>query len=351
VKPQDKMKFFLSPIPSSGDINSYLTSFHHALQQRVQVVNERPVSRAIDLLKGSVRSNVMIVNWPEDIIFLRFGFPQLVLSALTLALYRTFGGTIVWVCHNKDSHVKKWPWLRRLIRRFYSKVSSHIIVHASNAVQHFDEHASQKVHYFPHPAYTREVNNSDAMACDIDVLIWGTISRYKGLTEFVQNYVQHACSFQVRIVGKADPVYFDELKQLTVGLNIQVENRYLSADELNALFQRSRIILLPYIGEDTFSSGALIHSLNANKIIVGPAAGNFIDLAKAGACLTYSNSSELFSTLKSLLLEEGVYASTLFKLRRGILDYLTSNQWDGFAGNLVELIVLGNQKLVLEQKS
>lgn len=346
-----KYKYFFSPQPAAQK-NDFIDHFYETLSKKVNVINygKRPISMSADYLRYSLQADVMILNWPEDILHLRLGILQLFSSFIILAFFKLKGGKIVWICHNKQSHRKKYKWLRKITRSFYTKISDAIIVMSKDALNYFFK-VKHKVHFLNHPTYLNpEIIKEDKTEAIIDVFIWGTISPYKGLNEFIESYRRYKNSFRVKIIGSADKIYFEIIKQKAQGLNIDVVDKFLTSEELVYYFENSRIILLPYGLEDTFSSGALIHSLCSNKIIIGPAIGNFIDLNKSGACLVYENFSDLFSIINSLLKDKDFYEQQLLKLRNGIKKYYDSNSWENFIDKIVHIICKSEISAIAESK-
>lgn len=332
--------YFFSPQPTLQTANKYIVRFYEKLSERVEVVNfnRKPVSASIDIFRYAFKSDVMILNWPEDVMHLRFGIPQFIITLFSLIIFRIKGGKIVWVCHNKDSHFKRFGPLRKFARIFFTNQSQHIIVHSEDALRYFTK-SGRKVSFLNHPVYEKlHLKSESPDPATIDVLIWGNITPYKGLTEFIENYKKCNVSFGVTIIGKANKEYFKQLTKQATGLNISIIDHFLSDEELDQYFRKSKIILLPYLDHDTFSSGALIHSLNSLKLVIGPSVGNFIDLKKAGACLTYVDHDDLFKMVNDLLSDYEKYISKLRELQQGIEKYYVSNSWDHFIENLLDIV-------------
>src|SRR5438094_6475050 len=135
-------KYFFSPQPTIKKTNEYVDSFYESLSEKVDLINYGiPAGpRSVDFLKYSFGSDVMILNWPEDILHLRFGPLQTLLCYFTLSLYRLKGGKIVWICHNKNSHKRKHRFLSNLTRKFFTSISNYIIVHSQDALHYFYSH-------------------------------------------------------------------------------------------------------------------------------------------------------------------------------------------------------------------
>ena len=345
-------KYFFSPQPTTQTKNEFIDHFYDTLARNVVVINyeKKAISRSVDYFRYSFRTNVMILNWPEDIIHLRFGIIQLFFSFFVLAFFKLKGGKIVWICHNKESHKKNYKLLRNMTRSFYTKISDLIVVLSSDALNHFSK-VKEKVSFLNHPVYMTpgliEKHNNEEQT---DVLIWGNISPYKGLSEFIESYRSHNNIFKVKIIGHSEKAYLKILTEKATGLNIEIVDRFLSKEELVHQFENSKIILLPYKDIDTFSSGALVHSLCSNKIIIGPAIGNFIDLKQVNACLVYNSYPQLFILINSLLNNKYYYDEELEKLRKGILQYYNNNTWENFVRQLVSLVTKNNQKNFINKK-
>ncbi|MEP7230451.1 MAG: glycosyltransferase [Ginsengibacter sp.] len=333
-------KYFFNPQPITQRKNEYIDHFYDTLAKKVNLLNygKKAISRSIDYLRYSIRADVMILNWPEDILHLRFGILQLFSSFIIITFFKIKGGKIVWICHNRESHKKNLKWLRKLTRSFYTKISDVIIVLSKDALDHFSE-IKHKVHFLNHPVYLNPgIIKEDNTEAYIDVLIWGHISPYKGLNEFIEAYKKNNQSFGVKIIGHANKQYLEIIKQKADGLNIDIIDKFLTEKELVHYFNASKIIVLPYQNRDTFSSGALIHSLCSNKIIIGAAVGNFIDLHQYGACLVYEDLKNLFTIIDSLLENQRYYNEELTRLRWGIRDYYDSNSWEYFVDKVLNIV-------------
>lgn len=344
--PNHRPKLFISPRPSYKSWNGYIANLADSLSGNMNVLNREPilVRRSIDLLRNFYKADVLLLNWPEDIPSLKFGLIQSVLFNFLVVLARLKGSKIIWVCHNRKSHHKEFPKFNQLNRAFFKKIAHKILVHSGDAQEHLAKEA-QKVFYLPHPRYERlepkQIVLPASLTTHSDVLIWGAIKPYKGLEKFIEEYRKSGSTFHTLIIGKAKPDYHHQLQSFAKGTNIRIENCFLNDDELSVLFSQTKIVLLPYLLSDTFSSGALIHSLNSHKIVIGPEIGNFIDLRAENACLTYTNYKHLFATISDLLSNEAQYDQTLQRLRKGMDHYYDNNSWDQFADKLCNVLFPG----------
>jgi beta-1,4-mannosyltransferase len=336
MKKRDTRRIYFSPTPTGIKTNEYVDRFVEVLNQRSTIVNYKkpPLPRCLDMLKYAFSSDTMLLNWPEDVVHLRWGIFQYFLTVLILFFYKLFGGKVVWICHNKNTHKKGREFLSNHARQFFTWIADYIIVHSTDAKRHFSK--QKKVTFLHHPRYEKRLQPLGAnQSPQYDVLIWGNLSPYKGLVEFIREYKRSGHSFSVQIVGKDENGYGAILKEEAEGLNITIHNQFLGEEELEECFASCKIILLPYLDKDTFSSGALIHSLNAQRVVLGPAIGNFIDINKLGACLVYHNNEELFTTLSRLLSSGEIYRETLASVTAGINAFYNRNSWEYFVDELL----------------
>lgn len=330
-------KWFFSPKPVPCINNEYVSSFYEALHKETIVVDykDKSISRSIDIIKSCLGAEVMVLNWPEDIGNTKYGFIQVLLSICGVLIFKIRNGFLIWVCHNKKSHTIKFKYINQFLRRFYFSLSDKIIVHSSDAIDQLPK--SDKITFFNHPVYN-SINGDKKCEDNIDVLVWGSIEPYKGILELIEQYKKHHQNFRLKVIGKAQEEYFSKLLHTSKELNIHLENRFINSQELDNYFAAAKIILLPYSHSDTFSSGSLIHSLNARKIIIGPSLGNFLDLEKCSACLTYKDYRSLFYLINKLLMDKSYYDITLKQMNIGASNYIKDNSWDLFAKRLVNSI-------------
>lgn len=331
--------YFFSPRPDHRVHNNYINSFYHHLTQKVGVLNQhdKVMGRSTELMKYALKAKVLILNWPEDIVHLRFGWLQAICFNLAVLLVKAKGGKVVWVCHNKKSHATGKVWLGQLNRGFFMHIADKIIVHSRDAVTTLKE-VRQKTIFLPHPRYERIASASAGSNNKRQALIWGNITPYKGLEEFIEDYKKWQAQIPVHIVGNGPAAYISRLQNKAAGTPITIQNARLTELQLHQAFDKSSVIVLPYQKTDTFSSGALIHSLNANKIILGPRVGNFIDLAETGACIAYRDNEELFALLNRLYQDPAYYQEQLQKAQAGMNLYYEQNTWERMVAQVVDSI-------------
>jgi beta-1,4-mannosyltransferase len=328
-----KKNIYFSPQPSPLISNDYILSFNDALRKHFTIVNDRDRFRpaVIKEFFASFKVDYFILNWPEDIVTKKGGIIQLWLGFLNIYLLKLAGGKLVWICHNRFPHGNRFKGIRVRALKWYIRHADLILTHAREATVFLKDkqHFKKDLIYFPHPVYTGEIGSADQRSeIQSDILIWGNITPYKGILEFIQEYKKRNCTYKVDIIGKCNSeIYFQQLKKVADGLPVHLKNTFLPDDQLKSAFENTRLILLPYNDETIFASGSLIHSLMSEKIIIGPASGNFKDLEDLGCCFTFSNYCSLFILLDRFLTDCDRYKTTVSHVKKSIDLYKQKYTW------------------------
>jgi glycosyltransferase involved in cell wall biosynthesis len=96
------------------------------------------------------------------------------------------------------------------------------------------------------------------------IILFGMQDRYKGADLLIKSLLLLPSSYlnklRVKIVGRADPVYYDECKVEAAHLNVEWENSYVPSRELYQSIGESDLILLPY--RNITQSGVLLLALS-----------------------------------------------------------------------------------------
>jgi len=204
-----------------------------------------------------------------------------------------------------------------------------ILTHSSEGINYAKEilpGSEKKVNYFPHPVKDRRASKKHNIRYDI--LIWGTISPYKGIDEYL-NFLKKnnlADKFKTYIVGKSTSEdYFQKLVGFSSEM-ITIENKFISDEDLQQLIAKSRIVLFTYSKSSILSSGVLMDSLGYGANIIGPQVGAFSDLGNEGILNTYTNFDELIPIInKHVEIENSEQRSNKLD------EFLKENTWDKFA--------------------
>jgi glycosyltransferase involved in cell wall biosynthesis len=164
-----------------------------------------------------------------------------------------------------------------------------------------DRLSKKKLNVFHHP-----IEQNKALLLNepfqFDLLIWGKVSPYKGITEFVEHVAQSSVlrNYNILIAGKFDSdVHYQRIVS-TKPNNIVVRNQFVSEEEMVKLFQQSRFVLFTYISDSVLSSAALCKSLSYEKEVIGSNIGSFKDLGEKNLIYTYRTFSDLEALLTDL---------------------------------------------------
>lgn len=301
-----------------------------ALSQEYDIVNKQSSLGLLDLLLRLPKTDIIYLNWIEDIAGKRLAIFQAMLFFLIIFLAKAFQIKIIWFVHNNISHFKKNLWLKKIIVAALAKHADVVIAHSREVTLNIP---ACKFHSFDHPLEAYNPLES-AHSPAYDLLIWGTVSAHKGVKEFLKfNYSSPELSaYRILIAGKfQSQAYYESLRKFLLP-NIIIDNKILTEAELEEYFRTSRYVLFTYNSASVLSSAALCKTLSYGKSVIGPARGSFKDLAKKGLIYNYEDFKGL-----SILLEK-------LKDQKNILDeaklkkYIQANSWSCFAEFVIETI-------------
>ena len=298
------MKVFFYPFSANRESsNPFGFNFVSSLaEQGVDVVNyKKQITRYSVFDMFLMKSDAYILNWIEDLPNRKFGNLLAIMFLSFFFIQRLRGKKFVWVFHNIESHYKENALSRRIKKSLINHAYFFITLSGKGRAI-LSQKTKKNIIFLNHPI------NSDLLSIEAkpskksyDVLIWGSIIRYKGILEFLQYLHDKGMSerFRVLVVGGCKDVsYFEELSKLTSS-TIEIEKRMADFAEVKGLIQQSKFVLFPYIGNSVSSSGALIDTITMGGNSVGPCVGAFEDLQKEGVCFTYQNYEELIQIISS----------------------------------------------------
>lgn len=334
-------KLYFYPISSRNEkivsFNPYTFDFVASIEQFFTIVNkDKPSNKGIfDVFKYLFKIEYIIFNWIEDLPEKKGGFFQTLFFFILMALSKLAGVKIVWVMHNRLSHSKKHLWLKDLIFNQLIRKSDFILTHSSEGVTHGEnikQGSKNRIHYFPHPVKDRR--NMRQNSTQFDILIWGTISPYKGILEFLRllNEKNYQNNYKILIIGKSTTQdYFGSLLQYSND-NVNIKDDFIDDVVLKELISHSKIVLFTYAKSSILSSGALMDSIGFGGNVVGPDVGAFADLAKEGIINTYKESDEMFTIIDAVLANNDNFRN------ESIDQFLQANSWNKFAENIFQLL-------------
>ena len=314
--------------------NPYIENLKCALSQNGLTINLSPAKSAfLDLIKNGFRSDLIVLNWIENVPSNKFGIFQTLALLIYFNILKPLGVRIVWVRHNKQTRRHRRIGLHKILERALCLYSDHIIQHSLDAAPNL----SGKVIFMQHP---NNLNPGDILSptyqesAPIDFLIWGTLLPYKGVLEFLRLIAGDAAlgKFNIHIAGKCPDKNYWRALIMEKTDNVRILDKYVEKHELKELFRISRFILFTYRKDSVLSSGVLIDSLLAGKRIIAPNCGAFRDIAEShGFVSIYEELTEI----------SAIYAANYHNYildQSELKDFLLENSWQKMGEKLKALI-------------
>lgn len=320
-----------------GLYNPYIDDLIQSFGQYYSFANlEKPSSTGIfDILKYIKKLDFIFFHWIEKLPGMRGGFIQTIFLFCLIPILRLFNVKIIWTMHNKLSHSGKHARFTKAIFKLMLKKSSVILTHSTEGI-YFGEsmvaNSEKNAHYFSHPVKDRRIQK--AKSPENDILIWGTISPYKGIDKFLEFLYQNKLEekFKVLIVGKVSTPEYAKQLQKFVNNKIRIENKFIEDDDLQNLIAASNIVLFTYSKSSILSSGVLMDSLGYGANVIGPKVGAFNDLAKEGIVNCYDDYNDMMEKIDAEL------NSPIDSAKNTFDNFLLENTWEKYAENVHALL-------------
>jgi glycosyltransferase involved in cell wall biosynthesis len=334
-------KIYLYPISARNDkivsFNPYTFDFVDYIGEYYEVVNKNnPSGKGIlNILWYLFKIDYVFLNWIENLPEKKAGTFQSLFFLTLVFFFRLTRVKIVWIMHNKLSHNKDHLFLKKIIFNTLISHADFIISHSNEGISYagsIKPGSEKRTHYFPHPVKDRRMETNEEK--QFDILIWGTLSPYKGILEFLR--LLHEKDLQnkytILVIGiSTSKEYYDSLLQYTND-NITLKDDFLSDDILRSLINQSKIVLFTYAKSSILSSGVLMDSIGFGATVVGPYVGAFADLSKEGIISTYHDTVDLFAVIDGLIAKQENYDTPQIE------DFLKANSWEEFAKNIHQLL-------------
>ena len=316
--------------------NPYVEDLEKVLESHYTIVNEKYNTKGVlEFFKYLPKADIYFLNWIEDLPVYRYGKLQVVVFLFFLFLCRILNKRIVWVLHNKYSHLlSKNKWTDFMYTVLMSK-SSLIITHSKEGIdfgrKYYPKHA-HKIKYIFHP--TKEPFPNLAYSKKYDFLIWGSIRPYKGILEFLRFTKSNSDikSLKTLIVGQcSDPDYKDELSTL-LSNTVELKDAFFEMDEIVRLAGQSRFVLFTHKATSVLSSGALIDTIRMHSRIIGPDIGAFKDLEHLSFVNTYKEYEEIHDIHTRYVDSNDEFDDTELD------EFSKNNSWEKFGDQLHSLL-------------
>jgi len=327
---------FIYPIGDSDKShtkNPYISNFITALNKQVKVVNYKEKNRLgiIDAYRYFFKSDIFILNWTENIPSMKFGILQFISFVFLPFVIKLFNKEFIWVLHNKKPH-SEGSFMANYCMRISAKRSTKIITHSKEGVEFISDKYNlidlNKVLYMPHPVYLNSIIDNSRNEITWDYIIWGTISKYKGILEFLTELSNSSFTHgkKILVCGYCpDSNYLKKIRNYESS-DVTIIEGFLEEVELSSYIARSTCILFLYQESTVLSSGALIKSLSYKKQIIGPNIAAFKDLKELELIDTYVEYDDIFKININ---------NNKMKVEK-INTFVMENNWDNFATNLLK---------------
>jgi beta-1,4-mannosyltransferase len=327
---ESKKRIYLYPITPyvyQKGANGYILNVIKILSEEFTVINKSTKLGMFDLFRKLPKCDIIYFNWIADLADKRLGYLQIPVLFFILVCSKILNIKIAWFIHNDVSHTPKNWFAKKLIRRMMMLFADVSFSH-SNELSLIKKLPEIKV--FDHPMEELDMIDN-IVSPSYDALIWGSVSQYKGISEFVEfNAATEKLNEQcILIAGKfSSENLYKNIESLKKD-NLEIVNKVVEEDELIDLFTRSRYIIFCYRSASVLSSAALCKTLSHGKTIIGPNIGAFKELGRKGLIYTYESFEELAEMLGRFK------SSPEFIDQRLIKDYTQQTSWTSFKDFLV----------------
>lgn len=316
----------------------YIKDFLEALrlERNINIANEAHKNPLISLLRKKNQGDIFIFNWFESIPDFKYGILQTFIAIFLIISIKFRNQKIIWILHNKRPHANGYRHAKILLGKLIARFSDLIITHATDGIEVVKQnypYALNKTTFLHHPTKNRLSCISKPQQTPIyDLLIWGTITKYKGVIEFVKFLHSHPCmKYKVCIIGKcaSTDIYKELTKSLPRGVSFIHEK--VSFEELGKYISKTRFVLSPYFSESILSSGILMDSLSFGAKIIGPNTGAFKDYANEPRLKVYNFQS--FNDIPNIITEHKDEKISIEEYE----DFLNEHNWEHFIKEIIKL--------------
>jgi glycosyltransferase involved in cell wall biosynthesis len=309
--------------------NPYIDDFIDSMGAYCKFANKDKPSKIgiLDVLKYTFRTDYVFFNWIEDIPDKKFGLAQTMFLLIFLNIAKFYKIKIIWTMHNKLSHSHDHLFLKRIIFFTLLKKANCIFTHASEGIlyaENMSTGSKKNIIYIPHPI--KKKLNDHAETKTIDILIWGSLSEYKGIVEFLEYLFSKKLEnrYEILVIGKSTSRKFFASLSVLSNEHIVIKDHFPDEYYLRSLISKSKVILFTYAKSSILSSGALMDSIGFGANIIGPNVGAFTDIKKEGVIETYDNFDDLIDKIDSEL--ERPYTRD----GKQIVSFINDNSWKVF---------------------
>jgi len=334
----EKTKVIFTPL--DGSKNAYINIMKSAYEAagNCEIVSMRDT-------KNLFRAKFIVLNWYENITLSKSSVKKVfwfMLRFIMIAVLRFNKIKIVWTLHNREPHSGYFIALSKFMMKNLADKSDFIVIHSQSSREVVEnltknKNVQEKTVYIPHPNYCGYYGEmSDNLQTDsekLQMLFLGGIQKYKNVDVLIE--VVKKLNFKnlcLKIVGKCDRNYFEELENLTKNAaNIFVKNEFVPDDLIPEYISRCHILIAPYDTKTMLNSGTAILAFSHKRTIISPTTGTLEDINDKSLFFDYSYYSreehceKLSRIISKIYYEyEGKY-NDLLKIGERCFDFVEKN--------------------------
>lgn len=293
------------------DPNTYVSRMYQAIKMVKQDVIVENLSFTRNL-SYFIHSDIYWLNWYESLYNKNFYtiVYSILRKLLELFLMKICRGKIVVVIHNKQPHEISFYSLNIWFMKYLLSHSDIIVILCDESRKIIDnllgENNVKRIIKISHPSYKCIPKQYNIQRPEkFVVLFLGLVRPYKNIELLLDLALKHP-EFNFIISGNvSDPLYGDLLKDKAKNaMNIHLEYKYNTDEELNALMEKASLLVLPYHTESSLNSGMAMYAFSKGLNVVIPTIGTVKDLENRDLVFTYTyaNEQEHYIALEMALL-------------------------------------------------
>lgn len=236
---------------------------------------------------------------------------------ICLALFRLFGGTLIWTVHNLSPHDKKWVTLHKIMHRWMARRAHRVLVHSHSAHKLAADYLkidSTKISVFPHPVFPSkplskvkarqllETEKKVNLPINIPLfLVAGAISEYKNIPSLIKLFKKIDSSWALLIAGYVKKghqnLHHQILQASEEDPRIYYRPGFIAEDEYPILYSAADVCVFNF--KDILTSGSVEMALAYSKPVIAPKTGGLIEYKNLPNVHLFDNEQELTTLLRS----------------------------------------------------
>jgi beta-1,4-mannosyltransferase len=264
----------------------------------------------------SKRYDIVHLHWPEYCVNGRGALASLFWSCSLFAVMcwvRLRGGKVIWTVHNLQSHLQQHPGIERYFWKIFTALLNAYIglteTGAEQARRRYPALRSKRGFVIPH-GNIRDAYPGVEISCEEARLrlgispsarvvgFFGSIERYKGITELVEAF--SALNDHRAVLYAAGKCYLTAQERAHIehiaggDSRVRLRLEYIPAADAASYIRASDLVVLPF--REILNSGSAVLALSLDRPVLVPGRGAMPDLQQfAGAEWVRLYSGELTS--------------------------------------------------------